>query len=221
CRRRGQRSRPASGVAPGPVRSSCDPESGRGSPRGTHPGRAARRARSSPRRERPPAGMRGECSPGRSHSRRDGRSPPWPCGVPRRGPGPRSTAAAVDTLGTPTDARTVQAPPSGGRIVRMETAERLLDAVTSFLHGEGGTALVPGVREAARPSSSPERVTVEAHVPEARAGVLTSALAGWLDSLAQVEPAAADVRVTTATLPELDWIAVFRHHHRPIAVGER
>jgi ribosomal protein L11 methyltransferase len=62
---------------------------------------------------------------------------------------------------------------------------------------------------------------MEAHVPQDRAASVARALAHWLASLAQIEPAAAEARVTTAPLPALDWEAVFRHHHRPIAVGER
>ena len=110
----------------------------------------------------------------------------------------------------------------GWRMVRLEVAEHLADAAASFLHDEGVTTLVTGVREAgAREPRTPERAMLEAHVPESRATTLADALSRWLVSLGRIDPAAADARVTTAPLPALDWDAVFRRHHRPIAVGAR
>ncbi len=107
----------------------------------------------------------------------------------------------------------------GWRIVRLEIAQHLADAAASFLEDEGVTTLVTGIQEAA--SAVAGRSTLEAHVPEDRATGLADDLTRWLDSLAAIEPAAAEARITTALLPALDWDAVFRAHHRPLAVGRR
>lgn len=110
----------------------------------------------------------------------------------------------------------------GWRVVRLEVAEHLADAAASFLEDEGVTTLVTGLRETTSSGpEAPERTTIEAHVPEARARPLADSLARWLASLATIEPAAAEARVATTPLPPLDWDAVFRAHHRPFAVGER
>ena len=55
----------------------------------------------------------------------------------------------------------------------------------------------------------------------ARERPLLAKLARWLDSLATIEPAAADVRIATAPLAPVDWEAAFRLHHRPLAIGHR
>jgi ribosomal protein L11 methyltransferase len=105
--------------------------------------------------------------------------------------------------------------------MRLEIAEHLVDAAASFLEDEGVTTLVTGVRELADPRGAPEHATLEAHVPETRATALAAALSRWLASLTAIEPAAAEARVTTAPLPALDWAAIFRNHHRPLAIGAR
>jgi ribosomal protein L11 methyltransferase len=106
------------------------------------------------------------------------------------------------------------------RVMRLELAEHLVDALASFLSDEGIPALVTGIRDLDG-SAAAEPTTVEAHVPAERAPALLRALEHWLASLAQIEPAAGRVRITADTLPPLDWEAVFRHHHRPLAIGER
>jgi ribosomal protein L11 methyltransferase len=106
------------------------------------------------------------------------------------------------------------------RVVRLELAEHLVDALASFLSDEGIPALVTGIRDLDGTATA-EPTTVEAHVPAERAPALLRALERWLASLAQIEPAAGRVRITADTLPPLDWEAVFRRHHRPLAIGER
>lgn len=105
--------------------------------------------------------------------------------------------------------------------MRLELAEHLVDAVASFLADEGVPALLTGVQDPDVRPASAEPTTVEVHVPAERAPALLRALEQWLASLAQIEPAAGRVRITADTLPPLDWEAVFRHHHRPLAIGER
>lgn len=115
----------------------------------------------------------------------------------------------------------MEATESSWRIVRLDIAEHLAEAAASFLEDEGVATLVTEVREHGALAAAPERATLEAHVPAARAPALADALARWLASLAEIEPAAADGRVTTSPLPALDWEAVFRHHHHPLAIGTR
>jgi ribosomal protein L11 methyltransferase len=110
---------------------------------------------------------------------------------------------------------------AGWHVVRLEIAEHLADAAASFLEDEGVTTLVTGVRDPAASPPPAGRATLEAHLPEARAATMADALGRWLRSLARIEPAAAAARVTTAPLPALNWEAVFRRHHRPVAVGTR
>jgi len=107
------------------------------------------------------------------------------------------------------------------RVVRIELAEHLVDAVSSVLADEGVHSLVTGVRDPSVPAATSQPATIEAHVPAARAAALRSTLEHWLASLAEIEPAAARARITAETLPPLDWEAVFRRHHRPLAVGQR
>jgi ribosomal protein L11 methyltransferase len=109
----------------------------------------------------------------------------------------------------------------GWHVVRLEIAEHLVDAAASFLEDQGVTTIVTGVREVPDIREAPEHATLEAHVREAQVTALTDGLAHWLASLEALEPAAARARVTTAPLPALDWDAVFRHHHRPLAIGAR
>jgi ribosomal protein L11 methyltransferase len=107
------------------------------------------------------------------------------------------------------------------RVMRLELAEHLLDATASFLADEGIESVVTGMRDASTPAETGEPATLEAHVPAARAAALRRALERWLASLAEIEPAAGEVRVTTGVLPALDWEAVYRTHHRPLAIGAR
>jgi ribosomal protein L11 methyltransferase len=109
----------------------------------------------------------------------------------------------------------------GWHVVRLEIAEHLVDAAASFLEDQGVTTIVTGVREVPDIREAPEHATLEAHVPEAQVTALTDGLEHWLASLEALEPAAAGARVTTAPLPALDWDAVFRQHHRPLAIGAR
>jgi ribosomal protein L11 methyltransferase len=107
------------------------------------------------------------------------------------------------------------------RVVRLELAEHLVDATASFLADEGIGSVVTGVRDVSTASATTGAATIEVHVPAGRAGALGRALERWLASLAEIEPAAGEVRVATGVLPPLDWEAVYRRHHRPLAIGER
>jgi ribosomal protein L11 methyltransferase len=103
---------------------------------------------------------------------------------------------------------------SGWREVRIEVAELLTDAVASLLADEGTTTVVIE-------TTGLGRGAVAAHLPDDRADALARTVTDWLHSLAAIEPAARDARVFTTPLPALDWDALFRDHHRPLAIGER
>ena len=60
-----------------------------------------------------------------------------------------------------------------------------------------------------------------AHVPEDRADAIARGVTDWLRSVATIDPAACDARVSTTEVPAVDWDAVFRDHHRPLAIGNR
>jgi ribosomal protein L11 methyltransferase len=105
--------------------------------------------------------------------------------------------------------------------VRVDVAEHLADAIASFLEDEGVPALVTDVRAPDVAAPPPGRTRLEAHVSPEQARPLLEELSRWLRSLHGLEPAAADVRIETASLPVLDWEAAFRRHHRPITIGRR
>jgi ribosomal protein L11 methyltransferase len=107
------------------------------------------------------------------------------------------------------------------RVIRIELAEHLVDAVASFLTDEGVQTLVTGIRELDALGTIAGPTTLEAHVPAEQAPALRSALERWLGSLDRIEPAAGEARITVDLLPPLDWEAVFRRHHRPLAIGQR
>jgi ribosomal protein L11 methyltransferase len=110
---------------------------------------------------------------------------------------------------------------TGWRVVRVDVAEHLADALASFLEDEGVSALITEVHAPDAAAPPPGRALLEAHVEADRERRLVTGLTRWLDSLRTIEPAAADVRVVTAPLPPVDWEAAFRLHHRPLVIGRR
>jgi ribosomal protein L11 methyltransferase len=110
---------------------------------------------------------------------------------------------------------------TGWRVVRVDVAEHLADALASFLDDEGVSALITEVHAPDAAAPPPGRALLEAHVEADREGPLVAGLTRWLDSLRTIEPAAADVLVATAPLPPADWEAAFRLHHRPLVIGRR
>jgi ribosomal protein L11 methyltransferase len=110
---------------------------------------------------------------------------------------------------------------TGWRVVRVDVAEHLADALASFLEDEGVSALITEVHAPDAAAPPPGRALLEAHVEADRERPLVAGLTRWLDSLRTIEPAAADVRVATAPLPPVDWEAAFRLHHRPLVIGRR
>ncbi|TMA48226.1 MAG: hypothetical protein E6J81_06305 [Deltaproteobacteria bacterium] len=89
--------------------------------------------------------------------------------------------------------------------LRVDVPPAVAEEVASFLVAEGAPAVVTETGEAG--------VCVEAHVPAAEEPRLAAVLARYLATV----PSA----LTTIALPEVDWSALARRHHRPRRVGER
>ena len=89
--------------------------------------------------------------------------------------------------------------------LRVDVPPAVAEEVASFLVAEGAPAVVTETGEAG--------VCVEAHVPAAEEPRLAAVLARYLATV----PSA----LTTIALPEVDWSALARRHHRPRWVGER
>ena len=94
--------------------------------------------------------------------------------------------------------------------LRIEAAPAVADAVANFLFEEGATGVI---------TEDPSHL--ELHLPADEHPRITAALGRFLESLEAVHPEANAVRLDSAPLPEVDWEATFRLHHRPVAAGER
>ena len=94
--------------------------------------------------------------------------------------------------------------------LRIEAAPAVADAIANFLFEEGATGVI---------TEDPSHL--ELHLPAGEHPRITAALDRYLESLEAVHPEAGAVRLESAPLPEVDWEATFRLHHRPVAAGER
>jgi len=103
---------------------------------------------------------------------------------------------------------------AGWREVRIDVAATLTDAVASVLADDDAATVVIE-------TTAPGCDTVTAHVPEDRADAIARGVTDWLHSVATIDPAACDARVSTTEVPAVDWDALFRDHHRPLAIGNR
>jgi ribosomal protein L11 methyltransferase len=89
--------------------------------------------------------------------------------------------------------------------LRIDVPPAVAEEVASFLVAEGAPAVVTETGE--------DGVRVEVHVPAAD----ESRLAGLLARYLAIAPSA----LTTVALPDVDWSALARRHHRPRPIGER
>jgi ribosomal protein L11 methyltransferase len=94
--------------------------------------------------------------------------------------------------------------------LRVEAAPAVADAVANFLLEEGATGVI-----------TEDASHVEAHVPADEHPRVTEALDRFLGSLGRIQPEARAATVDSAPLPEVDWEAAFRLHHRPVTAGRR
>jgi ribosomal protein L11 methyltransferase len=88
--------------------------------------------------------------------------------------------------------------------------------VANFLVEEGAPGLVEGDGVGAA-----GRVRLEAALPDADCARVADGLAGYLARLAALHPAARPATIETSAVAALDWTAVARSHHRPVATGRR
>jgi len=109
---------------------------------------------------------------------------------------------------------TTQPSPAAWVALRVDLPAELEEPVASFLLDAGASGLVTEAEVAGRRC-------VEAPFPACDETEVTSRLARYLTSLAEIEPAALAVTVAVAPVPAVDWVGVARRHHRPLAVGRR
>jgi ribosomal protein L11 methyltransferase len=104
--------------------------------------------------------------------------------------------------------------------VCLELPEAAADAVTNFLFENGAAAIVDDVRfDTGVTQPGPRRM--EAHVPADDAEALLISLRGYAEALTALDSSFGPIRVEIAAVPTADWEAVFRAHHRPLAIGRR
>jgi ribosomal protein L11 methyltransferase len=111
------------------------------------------------------------------------------------------------------NAETVRVSSPAWIALRVEVAHEIADAVANFLVEAGA----PGVESAERG----DRIRIEAPLTAAAHAGVAGALAQYLASLAEIEPAARGAIVDAVPIPAVDWEALYRRHHRPVAIGER
>ena len=101
--------------------------------------------------------------------------------------------------------------------VDVEVATAAADAVANFLFERGAGGVVTDDA----PPVGGARTRVEAHVPGADTDAVVAALRDYLAELARLEPGWTHGPIGVTAVPDVDWEAVFRAHHVPVAIGER
>lgn len=106
--------------------------------------------------------------------------------------------------------------------LRIDVEESCAELVAEFLFEAGATGVITGVWELddAQPPEA-GRTVVEVHVPGDDAGAMRDALEAWLPTAAARNEALRDARISAVTLPDVDWLGVFRAHHTPVTIGRR
>jgi ribosomal protein L11 methyltransferase len=104
--------------------------------------------------------------------------------------------------------------------VRVEVPEAAADAVANFLFENGAAAVVDDVRFESETGDVGVR-QMEVHLAAADTPALLASLRSYVDALNALDASFGPIRVHTAAVPPTDWEAVFRAHHRPLAIGER
>lgn len=140
--------------------------------------------------------------------------PPLAAALTAAGPAPKvARVTRPEDAATPLDAAWVA--------VVVECAEAAADAVASLLLDEGVPGVLTGERDLDAPPATPGRARLEAHVPGADAERLAGVVRVYLASLGTLDPDWSGGTVRLAPVPAVDWDAVFRTHHRPLAIGAR
>jgi ribosomal protein L11 methyltransferase len=105
--------------------------------------------------------------------------------------------------------------------LRIELPVEIAEAVTSFLLDAGAPGVVTEERDATHPPPAAGCARLEAPLPVADETRVGAALTRYLTSLGEIEPAARRVTVARVAVPRVDWNAIARAHHRPLAIGRR
>jgi ribosomal protein L11 methyltransferase len=108
---------------------------------------------------------------------------------------------------------------AGGWIaLRVEVVASTADAVVNFLVERGaGGVLTDDVVD----SDGIPRMRLEAHVARDDGDALAADVRAYLDELSRLDATWTAGPVELAPVPAVDWEAVFRNHHAPIAIGRR
>src|SRR5262245_39261748 len=104
--------------------------------------------------------------------------------------------------------------------LRIDVPLEVAEPIENFLFEAGAPGIVVEDRDVDAPPT-PGRARLEAPVPAADESRVLAAVTRYLTSLAEIEPAARAATVTTEPVPAVDWTAVAREHHRPLAIGRR
>src|SRR3989454_3020965 len=84
----------------------------------------------------------------------------------------------------------------------------------AICRGGGGAGGVPPEARGARPGGG-------APAPAAAEAQVVAAVERYLTSLGEIAPAARGATLAAVPVPAVDWEALWRQHHRPVAVGRR
>ena len=107
----------------------------------------------------------------------------------------------------------VPAPSPAWITIRVEVAPEVADAVANFLVETGASGVLVEADGA--------RTRLEAPVPAAAEAQVVAAVERYLTSLGEIAPAARGATLAAVPVPVVDWQALWRQHHRPVAVGRR
>ena len=107
----------------------------------------------------------------------------------------------------------VPAPSPAWITIRVEVAPEVADAVANFLVEAGASGVLTEANGA--------RTRLEAPVPAAAEAQVVAAVERYLTSLGEIAPAARGATLAAVPVPVVDWQALWRQHHRPVAVGRR
>jgi ribosomal protein L11 methyltransferase len=102
--------------------------------------------------------------------------------------------------------------------LRVDVVAAAADAVVNFLveRGAGGV-----LTDDVLPADAPPRMRLEAHVARDEGDALAADLRAYLHELSLLDATWASGPIELAPVPAVDWEAVFRRHHAPIAIGRR
>jgi ribosomal protein L11 methyltransferase len=92
--------------------------------------------------------------------------------------------------------------------VTVEVAPEVAEAVTNFLFELGASGVLTD-------DSATDRARLEGAFSACEGERVAAAIAGYLESLGE------HGSITTSQVAPVDWMAVYRAHHRPVAVGRR